>query len=337
MTAGESLFSFLKPQGILDEAACRVPPPATASPPPQGEDLSARVAALEGEIKRMGGSGAAGAAGALEDRIKKLESDRAAAAFGALEARIKKLERTGAAPAVSVEGFERKLQAAQFSVLELEQEMSGIKRQLDAVKAGGQTSQAEALSTVVQLKEALGLQRGRVGTLEEIVRRLDPGALNSLAISVSLYEGRLKSLETGLADELKERFTLFDTALRDAVRKAGAAQETATGSFRRIEKIEERTARLSYLEDRLNSNEDKLRMVYELEAFSQSLKASVEGMGKSFNAAMRGAAVISAEHEKIASDFESLSRQVKHLEALFNQFRTELAFLMPKKQENPGG
>lgn len=302
MTEGNSVFSCINPQGGRNGEELHAPPPVPPLPPPpppkQHEDLCAKVAALEAKIKR------------LEER------DCAAAA--------------------AAEGFKTEAQAARSSAVELEREISGLKKTIEDSCRNNRAGQDTTRIALGELKEELGSQRARVGSIDKIIGSLDPFNLSSLSLSIGLLEGRLKNLEVGLADEFKERFSTLDAAFGETARKAGLAQETAAGGARHIEKLEERVARLPYLENRLKSCEDKLERIYDMEALAQSLKSSVEGMEKSFSAAMRESSLVSAEHKKICLDFESLSRQVKQLTALFNQFRTELAFLMPKKQESSG-
>ena len=229
----------------------------------------------------------------------------------ALEAKVVKLEEISSASATAAAGSKAETQAAQLRCAGLEREVAGLKKLIEASVPAGR----DAVSTAI----------GQFSSL------------HSISLSVSLFEGRLKNIETGLANELKERFLMLDASFGETARKAGLAQETAAGSARRVEKMEERLARLPYLENRVNAGAEKLERIYELEALTQSLKLSVEGMEKHFDAAMRDSAITSAEHKKICSDFESLSHNVSHLAALFNQIRTELAFLMPKRQESPGG
>lgn len=242
-----------------------------------------------------------------------------------LEAKIIRLEERDCAAALAVEVFKAEAQIAQRRASELEREAEGLKKR------------DETFSLLMgQLREELAALRTRVGSVEKIICRLDPSNLNSVALSVGLLEGRLKNLEADLANEFKERFSALDAAFGEASLKAGLARETAYGSARCVEKMEERIARLPYLENRLNASEVKLERIYDLEVLSESLKVSVDGMVNKFSAAMRESAVMSVEHEKNCSDFESLSHQVKQLTALFNHFRSELSFLMPKKQGSIG-
>jgi|GEM_PF-1750856 len=258
--------------------------------------------------------------------LRSAQNDELTAKVSALEAKIKKLEEKDAAAAAAAESFKAEAQAAQRRVAELERASAEFRKM----------SEAFPLS-LWQFKEEVTALRARAVSMEEIIRRLDPSTLNAVALSVDLFEGRLKSLETGLANELKERFSALDAALSETSLKTGLAQEIAAGSARRVEKLGEMVVRLPYLENRLSSSEGKLERINELEALAQSLKLSVEGMENNFSASMRESVLISEEHKKILSDFESVSRQVKQLTALFNQFRTELAFLMPKKRESIGG
>ena len=236
------------------------------------------------------------------------------AKVAALEAKVNKLAEINSASVAAAVGLKAETQAVQLRCAGLEREVAELKKFIKDSVPDGRTG-----------RDTVSTAAGEVTS-----------GLSSLSLSVSLFEGRLKSIETGLANELKERFLILDSAFGEAGRKAVLAYETAAGSARRVEKMEERIARLPYLENRVNADAQKLERIYELEALSQSLKLSVEGMEKHFDAAMRDSAVMSAEHKKICSDFESLSHNVRHLTILFNQLRTELAFLMPKKRESVG-
>ncbi|HAT71978.1 MAG TPA: hypothetical protein DCS63_04105 [Elusimicrobia bacterium] len=176
--------------------------------------------------------------------------------------------------------------------------------------------------------------RARVASLEEIIRRPEFSDLSAAPLGVDHLERRLNGMESGLASDIKERFSTFDAVLTETARKAALALQAASGAAQRIEKLEEGTTRVEHIKNRLESLEGKLEKIYDLDALVQSLKASVEGMGKNVNGALRDSALISAEHKKLFSDFDSLANQVRHFSALFSQMRTELAFLTPKKQED---
>lgn len=306
MTGGDSVFLCIKHADPAAEAAHRAPAAAPLPPPPprpapslkQYEDLCAKVAALEG-------------------KILKLEAKDPAAA--------------------AAEGLRAQAEASQLRFSGLEREVAALKKLADVSAQGGSAAQEKWAASLARFREELSSQAARVGSLEEWTKSLDPSGLNSLALSVSLFEGRLKNMEAGLANELKERFSVLDSAFGATARKASMAQETAAGSARRVEKLDERVARLPYLENRLDAVAEKLERIYELEALSQSLKLSVDGLEKNCDSVMRESSSLSAEHKKVCSDLETLSRNVKHFSALFNQLRTELAFLMPKKQETIGG
>lgn len=259
------------------------------------------------------------------------QQEELCAKIAVLEAKIKKIEERDSASVAAAERSKSEARASQLRCAELERLVAGFKKQIeDSVHSVMGT----ALSGIAHGKEELGSLRARLVSVEEMLQRLDPSGLKSVSLSIGLFEGRLSSLEAGLAAELKERFLHLDSSFGETARKAGAAQETAAGSARRVEKLEERVAGLPYLESRLNAFEGKLESLYELEALAKFLKLSVEGMNGKLGAVMSGSAAISGENKKIRADFESLSRQVRQLTALFNQLRSELAFLMPKKQES---
>ena len=325
-------------------------------PPEHYEDLRAQAAASEAKIVKLEerGSAAAGEAegvkaeaqasvnrkmellerkiaGQIDDKISEQaippakNFDDLCAKVAAFEAKIVRLEERDHAAAAAAEGFKAEAQAALRRVSELEREAAGARKMSEAFHL-----------TLGQFRDEMAALRLQAGSTADIICGLNLPSLNNLSLSVSLLEGRLKNLEAELADGLKERFSVLDSAFADTARKAALAQETASGSARRVEKLEELAVRLPYMENRLASGEGKLEKIYDLEALAQSLKLSVEGMEKNFSAAIRDSASISAEHKKNSSDIDALSRQVKHLAALFNQLRTELAFLMPKRQESVG-
>ena len=305
MNGEESVFSCIKQQDSHEGAASHAPASAPSSQPYRGsspgqhDDLCAKVAALE--------------------------------------AKIQKLEEINSASAAAAAGLKSETQAAQLRSAELEREVTGLKKLVEVFTLERRAGRDAVSAATGHFKEELASYSSRIGSIEGVVRGLDPSSLNAVSLSVGLFEGRLKNIETGLANELKERFSLLDSACCETARKAVMAQETAAGSARRMEKVEEKIARLTYIENRVNAGAEKLERIYELEALSQSLILSVEGMEKHFSSSMRDSATLSAQNKKISSDFDSLSLNVKHLAALFNQFRTELAFLMPKTKETAGG
>ena len=306
---------------------------ALESRPAATPKIGAPAPGLEAKLKQMLGNAESGIRSLLEEYRRSGEEKSAKISqlvteLGQAVEHNRRVSSGGAAE------LDRRLKAVEVEGGTLEQIAAALEHAVSDLKK--QVGEGAA-QTFAPLRKELEAQKSRVGAIEELMRHPDVSALNSVSLSVSLLEGRLKNLESGLANELKERFSILDSAFGDVSRKAGLTQETAAGSARRVEKLEEQAARLPYLENRLNSGEAKLGKIYELEALGQSLRVSVEGMEKNFSAAMRESAFISSEHKKTCSDLESLSQQVKHLAALFNQLRTELAFLMPRRQESPGG
>lgn len=298
MSPGDSVFSCIHPH---EEAQHYAPPP----PPPQPAPAPVR-------------------------------EDKAALKVTALEARITKLEECAAAAASAAEVSRRQAQAAAERAAELEEKLAEVTERLAAAAQSAGPDGATAVE-VTGLRHELSSYSQRMASAEEAVRCFDPAALNSIALSVRLFEGRLKSIETGFAEELHERFSALSSQAVEAARKAGLAQEMTGGVARRLEKLEENSARLPYIERRFSALESRLERIYELDALAQSLKLGVEGMEGKMGSALKESAAISGGQEKLSSDFETLSAQVRQMTALFNQFRTELSFLIPKKQKNSIG
>jgi hypothetical protein len=156
--------------------------------------------------------------------------------------------------------------------------------------------------------------------------------LSQATIDGSLYERCIKNIEAGVLGEFKDRFSQLDAALERIMRKTNLALETAAGSAKRVDKVEEGVAQLSYIKTRVESNEGKFERLYELDAVVQALKVGVVSLETNIGVVRKDAAEISAEHKKTISDFESVSHQLNQLTALFNHFRTQLSFLLPKKE-----
>lgn len=298
MTGGDSVFSCIKQQAVRNEREFHAPPPVPQPPPPppprQQEDLCAKMAGLEAKIKILG------------------ERDCAAAA--------------------ATEGFKAEAQAARRHAAELERELAWLKKTIEDSVRDNRAGRDAICAAIAQLKEEQASRHGGASSVDKTTQTGEQFGLSSGSLAVGLLEGRLKNLETGLVNELKERFSTLDKYFGETARKAGLAQETAAGSARRVEKLEEEMARLPYLENRVNAGAEKLERIYDLEALCQSLKFGVQGMEKHFSASMMDFSALSAEHKQFRSDLDSLSHNVKQLAALFNQLRAELAFLMPKKR-----
>lgn len=304
MTSGDSLFSCIKPPHGADDCEAgpgqpHPPAPPVPAPTRQVEDLTARIAELE-------------------DKIKKLEAKNSAPVPAAAD------------------GLKTDLQAAQGRISGLERVVAGFQQAAEGAAREKQAKKEAAAPALEQVGADLAALRTRAVAVEEICRRIDLAELDGVSAGIAAFEKRLSNLESGVVSELEARFSTLDSAFGKVVRKANVSHETAAGCARRVDKLEERLARLSYLENRLGSNEGKLERLYDLEAIVQALKVSVESAENDFGQVMREAAGISAEHKKIRSDFESISCQVKHLTALFNHFRAELSFLIPKNTENAG-
>ena len=239
--------------------------------------------------------------------------------------------RSKAGPAESPE-----LQAAQSRISELESASDGFRKTIEELRAEKASALEPVLRTLEQLREEMSELRSKAGAADELGRRLDSANLEGVTVGLGLLEGRMKNLEAGVVSQLNERFSALETSFGEVVRKANLAHETAAGSARALEKLEERAANLAYLENRLTVNEGKFADLYDLEAVVRGLKVSVESLENNFSEVMREAARVSSESKRLRADLEPLSHQVKHLTVLFNHFRTEFSFLISKKAESAG-
>lgn len=301
MNPADSFFSCLK----QDESQRCVPPPppsqAAAAPKPE-ENAALKLKALEEQVAKLEECSAAAASA--------LRESKAEAQAWKSEAR-QSAQRTG----------------------ELEGKLSELTKRLDSASV----APVETLDTgkaLAGLRSELSSCSRRLVSAEEALSRLETEGLGAVSVSMRLLEGRLKSLEGGFTGEMHARFSELGTQSAEIRRQAGLAMETAAGGARRLDKLEENSVRLPYLEHRLAVIESKLERLYDLDSLAQSLKAVVEGMEERMALAMNEHAAISGGQSKLSSDFDLLSTQVRHMTALFNQFRNELAFLIPKKQPN---
>lgn len=260
------------------------------------------------------------------------QDEKLIARIAELEAKIKLLETKDFGPGrAAVDGLKTELLDSQRSICGLENAIAGLRKE---VEEAGRDKQAlkESLSLATkQFQGELSGLRYRADSVEEQFRGLSLSDLDG-----RLSERVLKQVEGGVVSEFRDRFSTLDAAFGQVAGKANMAYETSAGSARRVDKLEERAAAISYLESRLESNEKRIEKTYDLEAIVQAMKISVESVENKFSVAIEDTAGISAENKKIISDFESLSHQVKQLTALFNYFRTELAFLLPKKKDSVG-
>lgn len=249
----------------------------------------------------------------------------------ALQDRVKKLEDCTTASASAAEAARAEAKAAQDRSAELEKRLAAINDSLRAFmdkSVNLRPDQAE-LDT---LKGEITSCTGRMVSIEKDMHLLESDGIRSVSLSLRLLEGRFKSVEAGLNDELHERFSAVSLSVGESARKAALALETAAAGARRLEKLEELLVRLPYVENRFATLETKLERIYELDALAQALKMSVEGTEGKLALVMKEAAAISGGQKRLGADFESLSAQVRQMAALFNQFRTELSFLIPKKR-----
>lgn len=187
------------------------------------------------------------------------------------------------------------------------------------------------------LKEENSALASRIAALEAATAKKTEVRGAGTDLELTALVERVKSIEKNLADELSRRFSGFDEAFSEVLRKALTAQETARGTMVRLEALEELSARLVYLENRLENAERRTGKFCESEAIAEALKVENERLEASLNELSKKSAVGAAERQRLASDLETLTAQFNQLSALFNHFRTELGFLVPKKKESAAG
>jgi uncharacterized protein YeeX (DUF496 family) len=171
------------------------------------------------------------------------------------------------------------------------------------------------------------------------------GAVSRLGAELSLYKTtvealqagapdykRVSALENSIREEASARFASLEALAHETARKSALAAETSAANLRRVDQLEEYAARLSVFENRIKSVEDKAARIYECEALVHTLNSMHERMEKSVDDAARKAAAVSSEQRRVFSEMDTITRQVSHLTALLNHFRSELSFLMPRKQ-----
>lgn len=236
-----------------------------------------------------------------------------------LEARLNKSE-------------ERRL-AAENRLAELEKSVAALKTELARTRESLAAGPGPA--ALAELKQELAALARRLSAAETVASR-DAGR-EGHGGAMAAAERRLKETEARLGEEIERRFAGLDTAIFEIARKALTAKEAAAGNTRRLERLEERTARLTYIEKRLNSSENKFERICECEALAESLKVSVEEVERTLAEMLHKEASLSAENRKTASELQSLSAQVGQISALFNHFRSELSFLVPGKKDMAGG
>ncbi|PKM98911.1 MAG: hypothetical protein CVU79_01280 [Elusimicrobia bacterium HGW-Elusimicrobia-3] len=185
------------------------------------------------------------------------------------------------------------------------------------------------------MKQELSVLSRRLLAAEAAVSR--DSLRDGQASALEAADRRLKEAEARIGEEIERRFAGLDTAIFEIARKALTAKEAAAGNTRRLERLEERTARLTYIEKRLNSSENKFERICECEALAESLKVSVEEVERTLAEMLHKEASLAAENRKTASELQSLSAQVGQISALFNHFRSELSFLIPGRKDVAGG
>ncbi|MCM2266935.1 MAG: hypothetical protein NDI60_04075 [Elusimicrobiales bacterium] len=296
MSDGDSVFSFLKPQAVP------APAPAPAAAPRVPDNVTAKIAELEAKLKAL--EAKAGQVGAMPPPPP---------------------------PPGQPAAHRADLEAQQSRVDQLEKTVLELRRALDNSIKDRLAEKENFSVSAERLGGELAVLRARVEAAEEISRDVSRSETDG-----SLYARFSEKVDTQLIAGLKSRLAALESVFDTVSRKAHAAGETSSGNSRRLDKLDERAARLEYLETRVEAADRKLERVYELDAAVQALKAGVEDAGAKAAAAVSAVAAAGAEQERSRSGFESLSHQVKHLSALFNYFRTELSFLLPKEREKAG-
>lgn len=336
MKGEDSIFSFIKQPEHAEQA-----PPRAAAPPPPSENfakLSAKIAELEAKLKGLEAKDA-GRAPAAPDTLEPelLASQQRILALERTVAELQKVAEAAGreahaakelAPgqaAAAVEGLKPEFNASQQRVAALERFAAELQKFVEAAAREAQAEKAAGRRELGKFRAELEALRAKEDSAEALGRGFTEAT-----------ERSLKNFEAGVLGELKERLLALDAASADIAHKANLISATTAGNAHRIDKLEERAAGLKYLENRLEANDKKFEKLYELEALVQAVKTGMESLENKFGVLAQDTAGIKAEHEGIRSDLESANHEAKHLAALFNYFRTELAFLLPKKKESAG-
>ncbi len=304
MSPLESFFSCLKQEETLRYATPPPPPQASAVPKPE------------------------------ENFVHVLKT---------LEARIFKQEENAIAVAAALRDSLAEVQACRSESRQTTQRVQELEGRLVEFASRLKTAPAAAASdpemdtVIAGLRTELSTYSRRLIVAEDALDRLETEGLNSVPVEISLLEGRMKSLESCFTGEIHARFSELGGQVLEVKRQTCLAMEATASGARRLDKLEESAARLPYLERRLSSIESKLERLYDLDALAQSLKLHAEGMEEKIVSVMKEHAIISGGQSELSSNFDSLSAQIRQMSALFNQFRTELAFLIPKKRSNTVG
>jgi vacuolar-type H+-ATPase subunit I/STV1 len=201
--------------------------------------------------------------------------------------------------------------------------ISGLEKQLSDIAR----ALAELAEKAKREKEALNGAVSRLGAELSLYKT----TVEALRAGASDYK-RLAALENSIREEASARFASLEALARETARKSALAVETSAADCRRIDRLEEYAARLAVFENRIKSVEDKTARIYECEALGHTLNSAHERMEKNVDEAARKAAEVSAEQRRVFSEMDTVTRQVSHLTALLNQFRSELSFLMPRQQ-----
>jgi chromosome segregation ATPase len=241
-----------------------------------------------------------------------------------------------AAPEAWVKKQEENSAAAVRRLAELENLVTGLKKELEESRSKAVADRESYCSSAKLFRAEVSSLALRLSAAEKSLAAGPAPAAISLSAITGL-EQRLREMEARFSEALDLRLSRFDVSFEETARRSTLAQETAGGNNRRLDRMEERLARLTYIESRLTNSEQKYERICECAALTDSLKISVEELQLSLGSILQKEAALKAESNKNGSELQSLSRQVGQLSALFNHFRSELAFLMPGRREAAGG
>jgi len=241
-----------------------------------------------------------------------------------------------AAPEAWVKKQEEARVEAERRLAELENLAAGLKKELEGSRSEA-VKDREAYSAAAKLFRAeVSSLALRLSAAEKSLAAGPAPAVISLSAITGL-EQRLREMEARFSEAMDLRLSRFDVSFEETARRSMLAQESAGGNNRRLDRMEERLARLTYIESRLAGSEQKYEHIRECAALTESLKVSVEELELSLGNILQKEAALKAENNKNGSELQSLSKQVGQLSALFNHFRSELSFLMPGRREAAGG
>lgn len=223
------------------------------------------------------------------------------------------------------------LTEAERRLADLERTAAGLEESLEKEKNARAAAGQACAASLDPFREELSALARRLCAAEQQAAGAETARRAEQLQELAALRRQFQEAELRLLAELERRISGIDVSYGEAARKALAAHEAAGNAARRMAQLEEKLAGVVYLEKRLETAERKFGMLCECSALAETLKGSVEELEKGLGETIKREASLAAGNRKTDNELQSLSHQVAHLSALFNHFRTELAFLMPGK------